>query len=258
MSSPVATNALDYNGYVTQMGVMAIVNTQTVSGVVQGVDPPFTAIIPSMLNYAEDRIARDVALYSALTSLPYTLSVGNNTLSISVNDFVTVQTVGLTVNGQFTPLLPVSKEFIQNCYPSTATPAAPQYFAMVGGDQATGGNTSNNILVGPPPDNNYPVSVFGTIRMPSLFKFANAGQATGNYTFISTWLPELLIMASMLYITAFQRNFSATSDQAEMGVNYEQQYTALLRAVATEEARKRFEVSAWSSMPPAVAATPGR
>lgn len=258
MSSAVATNPLTYNGYVTQMGVMAVVNTQTVAGLVSGVDAAFNTIIPQMLSYAEDRIQRDLDLLPLQTSLSYTLSTGNNILTISVNDFVTIQTISANINGQFSPLLPTSKEFLQNVYPSTATPGPPAYFAMVGGDQATAGNTSNLIMVGPPPDNAYPVNVFGTIRMPSLNKNNTAPTAGTATTFISAWLPELLIQASMIYITEFQRNFSATSDQPDMGVNYETQYRSLLAGAQVEEARKRFAAAGWSSMAPSPVATPSR
>ena len=61
MSNP-KTNALTYNDYVTQIGVLAVVNTTTSSGVVVGDDTAFNAIIPQMLNYAELRIQRDLDL----------------------------------------------------------------------------------------------------------------------------------------------------------------------------------------------------
>ena len=59
MSTP-NTTPLTYNGYVTQIGTMAVVNTTTNSGVVVGVDAAFNNIIPQMLNYAELRIQRDL------------------------------------------------------------------------------------------------------------------------------------------------------------------------------------------------------
>lgn len=79
---------------------MAIVNTTTSSGVVVGVDPAFNAIIPQMLNYAELRIQRDLDLLPSQTSnSSYTLTAGNNLLTVSVNDFVTIQTLGVTAGG---------------------------------------------------------------------------------------------------------------------------------------------------------------
>lgn len=258
MSSAIATNPLSFNAWLTQVAALAIYEITTVAGVVQGVDPEFNAIIPSMLNYAEDRCARDLDLLASQTSLPYTLAAGNNQLAISPNDFVTVQNVVVNVNGAPTPLLPTTKEFLQYVYPSNSTNAPPQYFAMLGGDQATGGTTSNIILLGPPPDNNYPVTIVGTIRLPSLYQFANTGQAASQYTFLSTWYPELLLLASMIYVTMYQRNFSATSDDPQMGPNYENQYAQLLKGSIVEEQRKRFAAPAWASMGPTPIATATR
>lgn len=258
MVNPVATTPLTYNGYVTQVGLMAIVGTSTVGGVVVGTDAFFNTLIPQMLDYAELRIQRDTNLLPAQqTNTSYSLSVGNNLLALSVNDFVSVRTINVNVNGQMTALLPTSVEWLQTVYPSTSTPGAPAYFAPLGGD-ATTGNTSNIFQLGPVPDNNYAASIVGTVRLPSLNKFNTNPQAGTATTFISTWLPDLLVIASMVYITQYQRNFSATSDQPDMGVNYETQYKSLLNGVVIEEARKQFSASGWSSLPPPTVASPGR
>jgi hypothetical protein len=43
-----------------------------------------------------------------------------------------------------------------------------------------------------------------------------------------------------------------------MAVTYEMQYQTLLKGAVTEEARKKFEASAWSSQGPSPVATPTR
>ena len=65
-------------------------------------------------------------------------------------------------------------------------------------------------------------------------------------------------MASMIYISAYQRNFGRMSDDPTMAQSYEGQYQVLLRAAITEENRKKFAASAWSSMSTPIAATPSR
>ena len=258
MSTP-NTTPLTYNSYVTQIGTMAVVNTTTSGGVVVGVDSAFNNIIPQMLNYAELRIQRDLDLLQSVNAKTYTLSYGNNQLQISVNDFVTLQTVEITGNdGSSYSLTPVSKELIQNVYGISSTVAAPIYFAMYGGDSTSGGNTYTNIIFGPYPDNNYTVTVTGTSRLPTLYQFANAGQAATSSTFISTNLPDLLILASMIYISAYQRNFGRQSDDPAMAQSYESQYQTLLKSAGVEEFRKKFAASAWTSMSPPVVATPNR
>jgi len=253
-----ATNALTYNGYVSQIATMAVVNTTTSSGVVVGVDAEFNTLIPQMLNYAELRIQRDVDLLPSQTQRTYLLPISSNLLQIPVDDFVTIQTISVVNGAAQIPLHPATKEYLQNVYNDSSSTGQPKFFAMYGGDQAGGGNVSNNIVFGPYANNEYSLVVTGTQRLPSLYKFgvtATAGTAT---TFISANLPDLLIQASMIYISQFQRNFGAASNDPNMGPTYELQYMNLLKSAAVEEARKKFSASAWSSMSPPVAASPTR
>jgi hypothetical protein len=254
------TTPLTYNGYVTQVANMAVVNVQTTAGVVVGVDESFNVTIPQMLNYAELRIQRDLDLLPSQTSRPYTLTIGDNKLQIGAYDFVTVQTIALNVSDTTYPLLPATKEYLQNVYGSSAVAnrAQPKLFAMFGGDLATGGTTDNNILVGPYPDAAYDVEVTGTVRLPTLYENATTELANTGTTFISTYFPDLLIQASLIYISQIQRNFGQASNDPAMGPTYELQYQNLLKGAAVEEGRKKFSASAWSSMSPPVAATPTR
>jgi len=175
-----------------------------------------------------------------------------------VNDFVTIETIGVTANSQLNPLLPVTKQYIQNVYPSSAGSTVPQYFAVYGGDLTTYGNTYQNVIVGPWPDSAYPVVLTGTIRLQTLYANATTALASAGTTVISTYFPDLLIMASMVYIAGYQRDFSTTSNDPQMGVNYENQYQTLLKGASMEEYRKKFQASGWSSDSTPVAATPTR
>jgi hypothetical protein len=106
-------------------------------------------------------------------------------------------------------------------------------------------------LVGPFADDTYYVEIVGTYRPASL-------SATNPTTFISLYLPDIMIMASMVYISAYQRNFGRASDDPQMAITYESQYQALLKGAAAEEARKKFEASGWSSQSASPFATPTR
>jgi hypothetical protein len=253
------TTPLNYNSYVSQVATLAVVNTQTVAGVVQGVDASFNSILPQMLNYAELRIQRDLDLLQLETSnSTYAFTAGNNQLAIDVNDFVTLQTISY-VNGTATlPLLPVSKQFLQNVYNDSASLAAPIYYAVYGGDLATAGNTTQYVMVGPYPDQAYPVLLTGTIRMPTLNGFATTGLAGTSTTWISTYLTDLLICASMIFISGYQHNFGHQSDDPSMAVSWESQYQALLAGAKGENYRARLEAAAWSSSSQPPAATPTR
>lgn len=262
MSTP-ATNPLSYNGYIQNVGVMAVALTQSSGGVTSFVDTTLQEIVGQMLNYAELRIQRDIDFLQARSANTYALAAGQNILSVPINDFLILETFEVTQNSgstvvNSTPLIPVSKEFIQNCFAGAASANTPRYFAMYGDTFGDGANTSVNVLLGPTPNFAYPVRVTGVIRLPSLSQFDTAGPADTSYTYISQFLPDMLIMASMIYISAYQRNFSATSDSPDMGLSYEKQYQALRLGSISEENRKKFEGSGWSSYSTPTAATPTR
>ncbi len=262
MSTP-ATNPLSYNAYVQNLGVMAVEQTVLAAGVWGFVNATLQTILPQALNYAELRIARDVDFLQARSSNTYTLTQGNNLLQIPINDFMFLETLEVTQTSgttivNSTPLVPVSKEFIQNCYAGAASAATPRYFAMIGDTFGDGANTNINVLLGPVPNYAYSVRAFGVIRLPSLAKFATSGPADTSYTWISQFLPDMLLMASMIYISAYQRNFSATSDDPAMGQSYEKQYQALRLGAISEENRRKFNESGWSAYSTPVSATPTR
>lgn len=261
MTSP--TNALSFNLYVQQIGILAVALTQESGGVFSFVDAPLQGTLPSMLNYAELRCARDLDLLSSQSSNVYTLTVGQNVFSLPVNDFVTVQTLeilqmsGSTVVNAI-PLIPTSKELIQNCYSGVFSSGCPKYYALYGSNFGDNDNTETNILLGPPSNFAYPLRVTGTVREASLYQNAAAGIADTAYTYLSQWYPDLLVMASMIYVSGFQRNFSASSDSKDMPVNYEQQYRTLLAGAIAEENRKKGMGSGWSAYSTPVTATPTR
>jgi len=236
--------SLTYASYVQQIATMAVVPVT---------DTNFTIIIPSMIDYAELRMQRDLDFLSTqISTTAYTFTGGSNTLTIPTSQFIVPQTFEVIDNsGNSTPLLPVGKEFIQNVYGSGSTQGLPQYFAVYGGDTNTTGNTSQNLIVGPTPNNSYAVRLTGTVRSAPL-------SATNTTTFISTYLPDLFIMASMIYISAFQRNFGRLNDDPSMAQTYESQYQTLKTSALVEENRKKFEAAAWTSYSPAPVASATR
>lgn len=145
-------------------------------------------------------------------------------------------------SGARNPLLPTTKEFLDAVYGSASYTGLPKYFAPF---------NDNLFLVGPYPDQPYFVEIVGTYRPASL-------SASNPTTFISSYLPDVFIMASMIYVSAYQRNFGRQSDDPQMAQSYESQYQTLLKGAAVEEARKKFESSGWTSQSPASAATPSR
>ena len=230
-------SGLTYNTYVTQIATMAVVPVS---------DPNFQIIIPSMIDYAELRMQRDLDFLNTSGTGTYTGTAGSYNLQLSEGyPFVVMENVGVTdpATNYVMQLTPVTKEFIYAVYPQGSTQGLPQYFAPF---------NDNLMLVAPIPNQAYTFSVVGTQRFPTL-------SSTNTTTFISEYLPDVFIMASMVYISAYQRNFtSAASNDPQMAVTYESQYQALLKGAMVEEARKKFEASGWTSQGPALVATATR
>ena len=244
-------------GFVTQLAELAVAPASDIN---------FQTILPAAITYAENRIYRDLDLLSAVAPFysaaetDITLAAGNRFLSLPVDTFMTVQGVSVITpagssvwSGTRTPLLPVTREFIDNVYGASGTTGAPQYFAVLsqGTDPATS-LFSFQLVFGPTPDQAYAVDVMGTRRPTSL--------SSGNQvTFISKYLPDLMLMAAMVYVSGYQRNWSgASANDPQMPINYETQYHTLLKSAVGEEARKKFQASGWTALSPAPAATPTR
>lgn len=239
------TTGLTYSQYVNELANLAVVDPTNTE---------FVANLPQCITYAENRIYRDLDLLSTVTSQTgYSLSNGSRQLVFPLSDFITVQEVNVITPigvsdpnaGTRNPLLPVTKFWLDTVYGNGNQTSLPQFFAML---------NQNTILVGPWPNGNYSVEIVGTVRPASL-------SASNTTTFISTYLPDLFLMASMVFISGYQRNFALGASQPNdpgMAVNYETQYKALLASAAVEEARKKFEAGGWTSMSPAVAASPTR
>jgi hypothetical protein len=248
------TTPMSYNGsvsgttsYVTQMATMAVV-AET--------DPAFVTILPQMIVYAELRMYRDLDfLFTSGVSTAYNLTAGSRTLNVPAETFplgtlVVPEQINVLVGSidpdtaTRVPLLPTTKEFLDAVYGSgaSANRGVPQYWVPF--DDYT-------FLVGPYPDQSYTVELVGTYRPASL-------SVTNQTTFISLNLPDIMIMASMVYISAYQRNFGRMNDDPQMAISYESQYQTLLKGAGVEEARKKFEAAGWSSQSPSTFATPTR
>lgn len=236
------TTGLTYSTYKTQIATLAVVDEN---------DSAFLTILPQTITYAENRMYRDLDfLFTSQAVTGYPLVQGSRSLTVPEGTFVVTEQINIitpagTINpnlGNRNPCLPVAKEFLDAVYGSSTATGLPKYFTAF---------NDNLYLVGPFPDQQYYVEIVGTYRPNSL-------SASNTETFISKYLPDVFIMASMVYISGYQRNFGRQSDDPQMAQSYETQYQTLLKGATVEEARKKFESSGWSSQSPAVVASPSR
>lgn len=236
------TTGLNYTQYVNDIATLAVV---------QPTDPNFVAILPQMITYAENRMYRDIDfLFTSTSLLGYQLSSGTRVLTIPQGAIVVSEQVNIITPagiqdpeiGDRNPCLPVTKEWLDAVYGSSSVTGLPKYYTAF---------NDNVFYFGPFADDDYYVELVATYRPASL-------SATNTTTFISQYLPDVFIMASMIFVSAYQRNFGRQSDDPQMAQSYESQYQALLKSAVVEEARKKYESSGWTSQSPSAVATPSR
>jgi len=231
---------VDYPTYVSQLETMIAMDAS---------DADFPTIIPAIINYAEMRIYRELDLISTVfrdTSVTLTPSNQNAALP---NTFVVVQGINIltpagsnVTTSARVPLAPTSKEVIYALWGDPTVTGPPQMFAMV--DQW-------NVLFAPSPDLAYIIEAYGTLRPVPL----SADNAT---TFLTTYLYDLFMAASMIFVSGYMRNFGSQASDPQMGMSWEQQYQALKTSANVEELRKKSWSDSWTAFSPTPLAQPPR
>src|SRR5512143_3361318 len=206
--------AITYDTYVNQISNMTVIGSTT---------PEFQIMLPGMIDYAEQRIYRELNLLDTQVRDVTNLSTAsrNLTLPSAFGDFVVVSDInvitpsGTTIScGTRNQLNPAAISIVDFLYPqevASVTPSVPTLFAMV--DQGLA-------VIGPPPDSPYQVEVIGTIR-PTPLSSANSS------TFLTQHLPDLFVAASMVFGSGYMRDFGQQADNPQMGSAWEAQYNLL-------------------------------
>jgi len=215
-------------------------------------DASFQAVLPNVIDDAEQRLYRDLDFLAtivrdhstALVALNRNFAYPGGNAFFVIEQLNVITPAGTTDPdaGTRVPLTPATRELCDNLYPSATGAGVPQYFAPM---------TQSTCIMAPFPDAAYTVEVVGTQRPTPL---SNANQST----FLSTYLPYLFLAACAVFMCAFQQNFSAMGDNPQSAVSWEAHYNALKASAVVEEARKKFTAEGWSSKQPAPLATPPR
>jgi hypothetical protein len=219
--------ALTYTEYATQLAALGVYESAS--------DPDFVGILPSVVDYAENRIYRDLDLLATIyrdSSKATTPLDREFVLPTAAVTFMTVQSINIVVPKDLTvpnlgtriSLDNVSRDWIDITWPSMIGAGIPQTFAPL--DDRT-------MLFGPWPAAAYQVEVIGTAR-PAKLSEANPS------TFISRVLPDLLLAASMVFLSGFQRNFGAQAEDPATAMSWEAQYSKLVVGAAGEEQRRKY------------------
>ena len=223
--------SLTYTTYQTELALLAQFNAS---------DPNFLSNLPSCIDYATDRITRELNLLNTVTSNS-TLQATTGTRIVSLAALTPIFNVLYDINvltpagttnpdnGLRNPLTIQSRAFLNATYGANVNQGTPKYFAMV---------TDQTIMVGPYPDADYNLEIIGTVRPTPI----SAGTPTN---WISTYLPDLFLAASMIQMSGFKMNYGAQADDPKMAMSWETQYISLRDSAAVEDAMRKYYATGW-------------
>lgn len=227
-----------YSDYVTQLAGLIVVSTG---------DSNFTTQLPGIIDYAEQRIYRELDLIA--TRVTDTSSLGAcvanqrlTALSTANGQFLVVEEInvitpstGTALTGTRYQLQNTSRSFIDLCYPSNTTASSlPQFWSMA---------NSSTIVLGPAPDAAYTLEVVGTQRPTAL-------SSNNSSTILTKMLPDVFMAASMVYACGYLKNFGAVVDDPKMAVTWESIYQQQKGSALVEEVRKKYQGESYTSEQP--------
>ena len=237
-------STLNYTTYLSQISNLMVITST---------DSNFTTMLPGMIDYAEQRIYRELDLLYTRVTDNGTLAASSNgrlvSLPTNTGTYIVVEEVNIitpstasysTGGGTRNPVTQVSREFIDLCYPSNLNTSlgglggVPEFYAMY---------NSSQILLGPPPDAAYTFEVVGTQRPTPL----SSGNSS---TFLTQYCPDLFIAASMVFGSGYMRDFGSQADNPNMSQSWETQYAALVQSADVEQARARGISQGWTARIP--------
>lgn len=214
-------------------------------------DANFVSNLPSTIAYAEERIVRELDLKSANITDGTASTTANNrefTLPTTYGTFLVVNNVNIITpaatapnSGTRNPLTPVSQAVLDFTWGSSTGAGVPTEYAWVTQDTTTA--SQPQIILGPWPDAAYRVEVVGKVQPAAL-------SASNPTTWLSINLPSLYIAAGMVWLTGYQRNWSGSSDDPQMAVNWLKTYEQLRDSAMVWQARARFAGASWTSNQP--------
>jgi len=235
--------SLNYGSYVSQITNLMVTSTA---------DTNFNTMLPGMIDYAEQRIYRELDLQATRISdstVSLSSAIRSFTLPTDQGSFVVVEQINVwtpdgagSSNATRNPLTPTTKEFLDFAWPTSTATGVPLYCAPL---------NNTTYIVGPAPDQSYTVEVVGTIR-PTPLSTSNSS------TFLTQNLPDLFIAASMVFAAGYMRNYGAQADDPQMPGSWESQYKLLFASANAEELRKRYQSQGWTPMTPNPIASPPR
>lgn len=199
--------------------------------------PDFQNMVTQAIQYAEKRIYRELDILDTVWVSETNFTPNDRVIitpPAAYGNFITVQGInvlyGIPVQRQV--LQPVSVTFLNTVWGSPTTTALPQYFSMFRQD---------TMIVGPWPDQDYVVEVYGTFRPQAL---SNENERTS----LTTYWPDLFLAAACVYGFGWMRDYGGQSDNPQSAQSWEAQYQSLMKGAELENLRAKFAGPGWTSL----------
>jgi len=157
---------------------------QAVQDYVETEETKFVANLPLFIRMAEERILKSVRLNLFQKNASASM-VADNKFLAAPPDFLSPLSISVETSDGAEFLLFKDLDFIQTFSPDATATGVPRFFATF---------DVTNFLLGPTPDQNYPVTLHYFFRPPSLTEGPESG---------TTWLSENAEL-SLLYGTLFE------------------------------------------------------
>lgn len=202
-------------------------------------DVNYNTILPRAIEYAEQRMYRELDLMQTFTSATATTAANNRTIAIPgslivLNSLYIITPAGAhkdDANAQRNLLLRTTIDAVNFVWPQgQATGVLPKYFAT---------QSDVNVVIAPPPDGTYDLEFYGTVRPAPL-------SSTNTTTILTTYLPDVFLACAMVFFSGYQRDFGSQSDDPQLAQSWETQYQLLKSSAGEEISRAKSQSALWS------------
>lgn len=219
---------MNYSEYVASLANLMATDPTT---------PEFQIFLPNCIDYAEKRIYRELDVVDTVWTSQGTMTRKSRTFvppQANFGNFITIQAISILIPNppQRVNLQPVTIFYLNSVWGTEATLTVPRYFAPYRQDA---------VFIGPYPDQNYTAEVLGTYRPEPL-------SASHPETFLTVYMPDLFLAASMVFSSGYMRDFGAQSDNPQQSQSWEAQYQTLAKGAGLESLRQKFAGPAWTSL----------
>jgi len=204
-------------------------------------DADFVALLPTIIDDAEQRCYRELDLMTANVTVPQTLTPNSrlNAIPTSSGHMLVIDAINVfsATGARFSPPVKmVSREVVDYFWPNETAPSSASYPTLAArSDDA-------NVLFGPPPGSAWAAEFIGTIRPTPL-------SVTNTSTYLTNYLSDVFFKCIMADANGvLLKNYGAQSNDPQQAVSWEAAYQAALASAKTEELRKSY-ISANSPLP---------